>query len=310
VLALRLDRYAVEAALPFAFGGIPVWRHLRDASEQARELAVYGAAGVAALAFALVPRRAAWLLPAALAAALGFASVEASRHVAAAGRTQQARFLGPEPRWIDRAANARAAYLYDGDPDWDGVWENVFWNERIEAVYRLPGTAIVGPLPQRDARVAADGTLEGGDGTPIAERTLVASTAFTFHGTQLAEAPQVLPRQAGLRLWVLEGTPRVSTRAEQFAPNGDVYGGGTAWVTVYDCGRAQLRLTLLPKEPLTLTVRRDERVWRRLRLEGGTVWRGTVPTPRGRGGRACRLSLSPTGLLGTTVVQLERLGGS
>jgi hypothetical protein len=234
------------------------------------------------------------------------ASVEAGRYVVDATSFQQTRSLGPEPRWVDRATDAPAAYLYDGNSEWDAVWANLFWNGRIDAVYDLPGVAIVGPLPQRRAVIRPDGTLVDGDGRPLRERGLVASSVFVFRGEPLATAPQQLPGQGALRLWRLDPPARLSTRTRDLATNGDIYGGGAASMTVFDCGPGALQLTLLVKEPQTVDLQRNGRLWRRLRFGAPTTWRGGMPAARPTRGGQCSFTIRPTGLLGTTVFEFTR----
>lgn len=306
VLAVRLDEYAVEAALPFSLTPVAVWRHLGAAAAWQRELVVYGTAALAAAAFALVPRRALWALPALVAAALAGGSAEASRYVVDVTRLQQARFLGAERRWVDAATDARTAYLYDGDRDWDAVWENIFWNRRIRRVYDLPATRIVGPLPQATADVEPDGTLVASDGEPLPERSLVASSNLTLAGTRVAQARQQLPGQAGLVLWRLAGTPRVLTRAGGLAPNGDVV-ANEASLVAYDCtAEGRLRVSLVVKEAGTVEIARDERVWRRLSFAGPATWGAEVPAAPLPGERFCRFTIATTGLVGVTVLEYLR----
>ena len=102
------------------------------------------------------------VLPLLLLLALTGGSVAASRYAADQGRQRQRMFLGPTPTWIDRAAHGPAAYLYQSGADWTGVWENVFWNRRIDRVYDLGGARLVGPIPQQQIRIRADGRLRRG----------------------------------------------------------------------------------------------------------------------------------------------------
>jgi hypothetical protein len=263
------------------------------------EVVFFVAAGLAVALFALVPRRLLGLLPALLLACFVAASVSVSGYVADQAKAQQTRFLGPKPRWVDRAAAAPTAYLYDGEPDWTGVWETIFWNRKIDRVLDLPGALVPGPLPQHEVRVAPDGRL----GAP---RYVVASTAFTFFGTKLAEVRQVGIQQAGLRLWRLDPPARLSTATTGILADGQVAAGG-ATLRAYGCTRGDFVLTLLVKQPQMVDLGRNGQPFERLDLTTPPpdgVWRGRVPAVAQDG--TCELDLRPTGLLGTTVFLFER----
>src|SRR5262249_60883556 len=130
LLSLPVKRFIVDAAAPDALTLVPFIRLLHLTSATTTEVVFFVAAGAAVALFALVPRRVLALLPALLLACLVAASVSVSGYVADQARAQQTRFLGPEPSWVDRSASGPAAYLYDGEPDWTGVWEPIFWNRR------------------------------------------------------------------------------------------------------------------------------------------------------------------------------------
>ncbi len=306
VLTIPLENFLADAALPFSFTAAAFSRLLGGSSREVQELVIFGGAALAAASFVLVPRRAVFVLPVLAVAVLAVESVAASRALEEASRTQQVRFLGPDKRWIDRAGAGPSFYLYDGDRDSDGVWETLFWNTSITHVYDLPGTTVIGPLPQTEVGLRLDGTLLL-DGRPLAARAAVVSTQFTMVGTAVAATQQMLPGQTGLRLWRLDPPARVSTRQEHFHPNGDVYAGETAQVLVFGCSRGALRLTLLVKQPQRVAIRVDGRTVRRLRFANEGVWSGSIPVSPGHGGDdTCVYELAPTGLLGTSLVEFER----
>jgi hypothetical protein len=302
LLALPVKRLVVDAAAPDALTLIPFIRLLHASSVRTVEVVFYAAAGVVVLLFALVPRRWVALLPALLLVALVAASVSVTGYVADQARAQQIRFLGPDPRWIDHAASGRTAYLYDGEPDWTGVWETVFWNRRIDRVLDLPGTLVPGALPQRPVTVAPDGRL-GGAGDA---RDVVASTTFTLVGRKVAQIQQAGIQQAGLEVWRVAPPARLATHTAGILANGDVAAGG-ATLTAYACARGTFVLTLLVKQPQTVELSRNGTVFERLdfsqTLPPGGVWRGRVPALPASG--RCELELKPSGLLGTTVFLYE-----
>lgn len=301
-LTIPIDNFLSDRSLPFSFTALALRRLLDGRSLELQELAVFGGAAVLAALFALLPRRLAWLLPAVAVGVLAALSVPAARGLVDASRTQQTRFLGPVKDWIDRADAGPSFYLYDGDRDVDAVWANMFWNDDIRAVLDLPGTTVIGPLPQRKVTIWPDGTLR----PPPEQHAVVASSRFTFAGTEVAGAEQLLPGQKGLRLWRLDGVPRMTLRKDGFQQNGDLYGGTSGRVTVYGCGGGSLRATLLIKEPQRIEIRRNGITWRTLDFKRQTVWDGRIPAPPGTTDEACAFDFLPKGLIGTTLFQFER----
>jgi hypothetical protein len=302
VLAIPVESFLSAGSLPFSFTAVALERLLRGDALATQELVIFGGAALAAALFVVLPRRFAWALAALVFALLGLGSIPASIGLVDASRTQQARFLGPVKDWVDRAAAGPTFYLYDGDRDVDAVWENLFWNDDIQAVYDLPGTQVIGPVPQHELSLWPDGTLRP---APKLD-AVVASSNLTFVGERVADAPQQLPGQAGLRLWRLDGVPRVALRMSGFQSNGDVYGGSNGTITVYGCGPGSLRVIILIKTPETIAIKRDGVPWRSRTFLKQRVWDLRIPAPPGHTGRdACFFELQPTALLGTTLIQFE-----
>lgn len=302
VLAIPIESFLSAGSLPFSFSAVALERLLGGHSLATQELVIFGAAALAAALVVLIPRRFAWSLGALVFAALALASIPASLGLVDASRTQQTRFLGPVKDWVDGAEAGPAFYLYDGDRDVDAVWENIFWNDDIRAVYDLPGTKVIGPLAQDELMLWPDGTLR----PPPPFGAVVASSNLTFVGERLAEAPQELPGQSALRLWRLDGPPRVALRSSGFQPNGDVYGGASGQVVVYGCAPGALRVTVLVKTPEQIELRRDGVPWRTRSFEKTQVWRVSIPVPPGHDGHdACTFELRPTALIGTTLIEFE-----
>jgi hypothetical protein len=218
VLAIPLDDFLSAGSLPFSFTALGLERVLGGHALATQELVVFGAAALGLALLVLVPQRFAWALAVVVFVALAALSVPASRGLVDASRTQQTRFLGPVKDWVDRAGAGPAFYLYDGDRDVDAVWENMFWNDDIEALYDLPGTQVIGPVAQQEVALWPDGKLLPAPSL----RNVVASSNLTFVGERVAEAQQGLPGQTGLRLWRLAGAPRVALRMTGFQSNGDL----------------------------------------------------------------------------------------
>lgn len=304
LMALPVKRMVGDAAAPDAFTLIPLIKLLHATSLRTMELAFYIGAGVAVLLFALVRRRWLPLLPVLLLAAFVGASVSASGYVSAKAKAQQVEFLGPDRRWVDRAAAGPTAYLYDGERDWNSVWQTIFWNHRIDRVYNLLGATVVGPLPQRPVEIAPDGRLTGGDDD--APAFAVTSGTFTVAGTPIAQSGQADLFQNGLQLWKVAPPLRLVSRAVGLKPNGDIppYGEGT--VVGYGCREGgTFTVTLLVKQPQTIVLARNGHPWRKLRFRVPQTWRGHLPAAPSPLYGVCTLDVRPDGLLGTTVFTFE-----
>jgi hypothetical protein len=130
----------------------------------AKALLVAGTAAACAL-FLLAPRR---LAPVVLPAAVALYLAASSAPVFTTARNQSlGQSLGSgqrdRPAWIDDAVgrgsevaflNARPAHA----PEWMPVWHAEFWNRSFQAVVNA-GAEEPSPLPQRDARLGADGRV-------------------------------------------------------------------------------------------------------------------------------------------------------
>ena len=249
------------------------------------------------LVFVVVPRRAVLVLPAIVLAVLIAASAVASNELARVVNDAQG-VLGPDRSWIDRAARGNVAYLYNGEAFWNVVWQERFWNSRLDHVYAIRPTNVAGPMPQTSVTVGPDGRL------PLHERYVVASNRHTFIGTPVAQLPQQGLDVSGLTLWRLDGTPRLSTVEYGIQPNGDM--SGPARVDVYGCERGRLELTLLPKATHVLRILLDGRVVLRRKIGGLNVWHGTIRVPSTRQPHHCTFTIAGDQLLGSTRIDFQR----
>jgi hypothetical protein len=284
---------------------VPLYKLLR-ASSPGTLLAVYLVVGAAtAVAFALLPRRMVRIVPGVLLVALVAASVVAGRFVVDQAQAQERTFLGNKPRWIDRKSDGSVAYLYDGEPSWNGVWETLFWNQKIDRVYDLGHAEVPGPLPQAPAEVQPDGTVFVPPSARQPGDYAVVSTWATLAGDEVKGVKQQGLTQAGLRLWRVERPLRFRDQISGLQVNGDINATITGRLAAYDCHNGTFRLTLIPKQPETVEIRVNGRLVRRLVFRSAIPsWHGEFPV-NGRGGE-CTLEVTPTGLLGTTVFELDR----
>jgi hypothetical protein len=306
VLALPLGTLVVPGANPDAFTLIPL-DHLRRLTSLGVTEAVVGA-GVVVLAvlFAAAPRRVLVGLPALLVLLLGAGSVAASREVVHQARSLERQFFGPSRRWVDRAADGRVAYVYDGQGYWNVPWETIFWNRRIDRVYDLPGTAVRGPLPQRQVYVSPDGELiPEGDAAP-APRYAIVPVNFTLYGRRVASARQIGTDRQGLGLWKLDPPLRLSTITSGLRPNGEIDGVGA--LRVFGCNLGTFVAKLTAKEPQIVRVVLDGNVVRTRRFSAPATWHVRVPIrPTAAGaGRVCEFEVFAGGLLGTARFAFHR----
>jgi len=287
-------RLVAVNALPDTFG-VAILYSL-GAEHAATAVAV--TALVMLLLIAAAPSRALVALPALVLALLVASSAVAARDIARRVNYDQKNLVGTPPDWVAHAIDAPAAYLYDGETYWNGVWQVDFWNENVRNVVSLAPHRVPGPLRQQVVRPDNRGAL------PIRERYVVASDGHTFVGAPVAHIVQTGIAEAGLTLWRLDGQPRLSTAQRDIHPNGDMT--GPARLTVYDCTGGQLELTLIPKQTRVVTLRLEGRVVERAEIAGLPYWNGTVYAPRTGGPRVCHFEVDPQNLLGSTKIEFVR----
>jgi Dolichyl-phosphate-mannose-protein mannosyltransferase len=249
-------------------------------------------------AFVLLPRRAVLVLPVLVLAILIPASVIASNELTGAVNARQLDQVGETPNWIDRAAGGNVAYLYGGEALWSIVWQERFWNRRIDRTVSLGTAHVPGPMPQTSVTVPPNGRL------PIPEPYVVAPDRFTLVGRPVAHLAQNGLDVSGLTLWQLDGAPRISTISDGVQPNGDMTRPAT--ISVYGCSAGRLELTLLPKATDTLRVLLDGRQVLRQQIGGNDSWNATVGVPRSARPRLCTFTILPQSLLGSTRIEFVR----
>jgi dolichyl-phosphate-mannose-protein mannosyltransferase len=286
---------------------IPLYKLSTETSVSTMKTAYVAVVPVLALVFVLVPRRRLRWLPVALVLVLAGASVLVSRFVIDQTRAQQVAFLGPNPTWSDDAGGKRVAYIYDGEPSWPGVWQTVFFNTGIDRVYDLGAQPVPGPLPQQRAGVRPDGKLVVAESPGRrSARYALASNWIELAGERAGEVEQVGLTQKGLVLWKLDRPLRLRSQTSGLQLNGDI--SGQAVLVAYDCTRGTFRVTLLIKQPENIDIRVNNKLVRHLEFPdppGGQTWHGDLPVV-GQLGGACSMSVSSSGLTGTTVFEFDR----
>ena len=283
----------VERALPDSFGlALVQWAHWTPADTVAIGAAAF------LLIFVMLPRRLMVVLPALVLFALLATSALASNLIAERTRVDQSVLVGTPRRWVDQRATVPVAYLLN-DPGWNVVWQQRFWNHRINDVFTLAPSVVPGPMKQKRVTVPPSGRL------PIHTRLIVASGTDTFVGTAVAHQ-SLGPDSYGLTLWQLDRPPALSTITQNVKPNGDMLGRGG--VTAFNCQGGSLNLTLLPKATDTLAIYLNGRLVLRRRIAGEPSWHGAIAVPPSPHTEVCHFKIIGGPLLGSTVIDFERPG--
>jgi hypothetical protein len=261
---------------------------------------VYGVVALMAIAsgalLLALPSGWLWLLPALLTGVFVAVSVSASEEFVDRSQAARAANLTSPPDWVDRAAGGSANLLYDGGPDWQLVWTQLFWNDHITGVIDLPTAHVPGPLPQHQLQILGnDGALRLVDGAVPGSALLTAPTGFLFTGHRLVTAKAI-----SLSLWQLAAPPRVRTWAQGLKPNGDITGGGLATLDVFDCVRGTFHVVAIGRDNETLQLSENGNPVTQTQLWPEGVWELSVKTPAAKNAR-CTFSLSTTSLVHLSV---------
>lgn len=299
LLLLPIRSFASDRTLQDVLELVPLVRMAPDE----RELAFAVAIAIGAALFVLVPTRLAWPLAGVLAVTLSATSLAAADEIERQASLRKVAILDGRPTWVDDAGVRDAAYLHAGEPKWTGVWQHLYWNRSIDAVWVL-AAGVPGPVPQTQVRPRADGTLVDRAG-PVRAAAVVAPTNVTLVGEQAAAISQQGMLAAGLVLWRTPGLVQVSTVSANVLANGDLIGG--AAIQVYDCGEGRLELTLLGKTDHPVSLRLDGITRRVVELHSGEIWRGAVEThPYAFEDGTCLFELASDGLVGSTRLEFVR----
>ena len=258
VAALPMARFAILAQFPDSFTLQPLIAYATGHPGAHLDLIATLVAAALAAAFVLVPRRFVATLPTLLAALFVWISIDASQEIVDRDRFVQAASTGPDRRWIDRGADGPVSYLFIGDVNWPAVWQNVFWNRRIERIYDLGGVSVPGGLPQTRVAPTPDGRLAG-----VTTRYIASLYPVAFVGRPVKS---ITP---GIVLWRLDLPARISVWTQRVA--------GHVRVLAYGCRGGSLRLKLHGPLPDNVELRRNDAPYARVRLDAAGRWSGTIP---------------------------------
>jgi hypothetical protein len=312
VVFVPFGRFAQADALPDAFMLAPLieLRGLRRSVNL--DLFAVDVVVVLLALLAFVPRRRAWVVAATTALVLLSTSIFAGHAVARESGKLRDTLVADDASWIDDATDANVAYVYDGDPYWNAVYENVFWNHRLHAVYDLAANDVPGPLPQAPIGPRRDGLLVDRDGRSVSAPLLVGEYALTFFGKPLAYAPS-----SRLTLWRVGPRPRLGSWLAgmdvytytggdgEFSASGDV--ASHAQLTIYRCNGGQVKVQLVATAARLAQLKLDGRVVANLSFVPLYGQVRIVRLPNDRPARTCDLEISsPNGLLHVLRLELHR----
>ncbi len=156
-------------ALPDSFGIAILSRWHQTTPENLVLIGALIALGLFAGAF----RRVWLLLPTLALGLLIAASTVAAGDIETQANATQANIVGSPANWIDRATASPVTYVYNGEIYWNTVWEERFWNTRIDDLLTLWPSAVPGPIPQTQVTVPVTGLL------PTTNHYIVASDQST-----------------------------------------------------------------------------------------------------------------------------------
>jgi hypothetical protein len=175
------------------FSLIPLMRlsSLVDGGTDTVQLLLRAGGVAAALAFALVPRRAAAIvLPSIVVAFLVLASYSVFGSIRDHSRATLALLESDDPSWIDTriGADSNAVFLYGGSADAFAeaqlLWQLEFWNRSIGPIFNLG-------LPDPAAQAADGAVFDALTGRILTakptSRYVVAPSSLTLHGTTLEQ---------------------------------------------------------------------------------------------------------------------------
>jgi hypothetical protein len=306
VLALPLDRLVVSEALTDAFTVVPLFWLVRDGHETIVQAVVYGGAAVLLAVFALVPRRFLIVLPSVVLAALVGTSFAATQEITNRANYDQAFLLGGKRDWVDEAAKGRTAYLFAGEFYWNGVWQALFWNSKLQRIYARYPAVVPGPLPQEFVTTAGDGRLLQRDGSDVPERYVIATTNQKLIGRPLARIRQTGLESEGLTLWQVQPPLRLSYTVTGVRLDGDLHEPGK--VIAYDCQQGFFRVQLIAKASTRVDVIRNGERYERLRFSSPEqTWGAEIPAAPGSTDGRCTLEVRGDSLLGSTVFEFVRV---
>jgi hypothetical protein len=299
VLALPFDRFLQTSAISDTLMLLPFWSLQDRIGSDWVTPAALGVCVALALAFLLVPRRYAIVLPLLVLGlwAVAFKPIWWGKH-GFVRFSEGSLFQGiraDHRDWIDRALpdGATAAFLWGGRTDRLTVSQNEFFNRSVGPVH-YETTPTPGGLPETRFTIdRTTGLVTTANGRRLPERYVVVDSAFEPDGVQLA-------RDDGWGIGVWRVTPPLvsAVRIDGLYPN-DTWSGRTVTYLRRRCrpGRLLVQVSSDPGlflEPQTIGARANGRIVDTLRLapdKQGALDLRLTPAP---GSDECRVVFTVT----------------
>jgi hypothetical protein len=262
LIALPVRGFVGTEAFPDAFTLLPLIRLADRVHPPNVDLLLVAAGAVVSAAFAFLPRRTIAVLPLALVVFFAASSVATTREIERRDRFLEKISTGPYHRWIDRRADGPTAYVFIGEFNWPGPWENLFWNRRVERVYDLLTARIPGGMPQESIGPLEDGRLIEAHGRPARADYAVALYPVEFRGQAIATVAD------GLILWRLRQPFRMALWTQRVT--------GHIRVLAYACRGGSLRVGIVGSGGAKVQLLRNDAALRTFRLPPGGRWSSSV----------------------------------
>jgi hypothetical protein len=220
---------------------LPLWRVHERWSVALDDLVavVVVFAALAAIAFLVVPRRFAVVLPLGVLALFLAVVRPISARIEYASLGALAEGMNKRERdWVDRAVRGRGdvAVLWTGNTSRFAVWQNEFFSRSVGPVYHVR-EPMSGGLPQTRVTVGVDGLIRA-SGLPV-------ETAFALTDGSLTPAGRVIAADVrrGIFLYEVDGPLRALSRVTGLHPN-DTWSGPIVTYRRLDCAGGTLTVGL------------------------------------------------------------------
>jgi hypothetical protein len=305
VWAVPWQKFSQAVALPDAFSIAPLFKLIERNPDFDPEPLVLLVAVALLAAFVFLPRRLLAVLPVAIGALLVVGSVTASREVSSRASYDDRFLLGDRRDWIERAVDEPVALLFTGELYWNGIYQQLFWNDNVSHVFYLYPTAVPGPIPQEAVTVGGDGLLSRSGGRFITERYIVAPSTTRFIGEQVARLDQYGIMQPGLILWRLDDEAKLSFTVTGVRPDGDLH--EPARVVANECEGGFFRITLIAKASRRVDLLVNGKPYKTVRFtKDSDTYSEDIPAAPDTRFRTCTLDVRPDSLLGSTQFEFLR----
>ena len=231
VAALPLGRLVNIGILADTFGFHPLYWLEQEGLLRAGAVRtlVLGVAALAAVLFAVLPRRpAGFALPALIGCVFLASQLAVFDTVRSYSRTLEDVAKAGDPSWLDNrfGRDRNVGFLWTGALDPAILWQLEFWNRNLDPVYRL--------RPEPGNLPAAEATIDGPTGKLRIPPGFADPDALLSDSTLVLNDDPLSTFPSGLRVYEVRPTTRITGSAE--GVYADSWSGGRFLYTHYGCG--------------------------------------------------------------------------